>query len=52
MTIGEGDTALATFVWPQEGDYAVCKRMQPDYNMGATYTRDGDVVTVDMQQPD
>ena len=53
VTIGEGDTALATFVWPSEGDYAVCKRMQrPDYNMGATYTRDGDVVTVDMQQPD
>lgn len=53
VTIGEGDTALATFVWPSEGDYAVCKRMQPpDYNMGATYTRDGDVVTVDMQPPD
>ena len=30
VTIGEGDTALATFVWPQEGDYAVCKRMPPD----------------------
>jgi len=32
VTIGHGDTALATFAWPEEGEYAVCKRTQPPEN--------------------
>ena len=30
VTIGHGDTALATFAWPDDGQYAVCRAVPVD----------------------